>query len=887
MAYDIGPRIGIQGEKEFNDSIKKINNSLRECGSEMKALSAEYEDNANSQDALIAKNKNLAKEYDLQQQKMKLLQDQYTKQTSKLKDLANELEKARREYGETSTQASKAEAAFNRQADTVTKLNVSINETQSYLNKLDNTLSKNNTMLNEIAAGTRDAATGMSKLADGAKDANEQLDEIANNTRTEALETLGDTVSEVGDKLKDLGGKTVEAYTSLESTVTRVNAYFGLTGDAAEQMGGVVENVFRSGVTDSLERVGEAVIFVNNNLKDLDPRQLEKITEQAITLEDVFGSDLSETMRGVNSLMVNFGLDAQTAMDYVVAGSQNGLDKTQELGDNLSEYAGKFSQAGYSARDYFQLLQNGLDAGAYNLDKVNDSINEVTTRLADGTIADALSQFSDETQAVFAEWQTGGAKQKDVINSIVDDIKDAATQEEALALASVAFGTMGEDANLDVVTSLNTLGLAYNNVEGAAEQLSESTTTPMQEMQAAFNDLQLQLAPLGAQLMALDTQILPPVLNAIISLIQGFLNLPHGVQTAILVIGGLIAVLSSIAPLITGIISVVSAVGAPVIAIIAAVVAAIGLIIGILTNLWNTNESFRDSVLQIWPQIQEAIGTAIDIIKDIFQSFSELTQAIWEKWGDTITVLVTNFLTVLTTLINDGLTIIREIINLVLALIQGDWTAVGEALKNIVFTLINWITTFLYNWIMSIITIIKEINPELGAAMETAFQAAIDFITSLPGKAVQWGKDFIQGLIDGINSMVDAVTSAVSGIADAISSFLHFSRPDRGPLREYEKWMPDFISGMAQGIYQNISKIQDAAAAVSGTIDSAITGQVMGMADSASYSREMMIVVDGDTIALDGKTIGKTATKYITTGQVAGAAAQGRRLRNVQHNVQR
>ena len=390
MAYDIGPRIGIQGEKEFNDQIKKINNSLREYGSEMKALSAEFADNANSQDALIAKNKNLAKEYDLQQQKMKLLRDQYEKQTSKLRGLAGELEKARREFGETSTQASKAEAAFNRQADTVTKLNVSINETQSYLNKLDNTLSKNSTMLNEIAAGTRDAATGMSKLADGADDASDKLDEIAKNTRTEALETLGDTVSAVGDKLKDFGGKTVEALTSLESATTRVNAYFGLTGDAAEQMGGVVENVFRSGVTDSLDRVAESVIYVNNNLKDLDPQQLETITQQAMNLEDVFGADMSETMRGVNSLMVNFGLDAQTAMDYVVAGSQNGLDKTQELGDNLSEYAGKFSQAGYSARDYFQLLQNGLDAGAYNLDKVNDSINEVTTRLADGTIADAI-----------------------------------------------------------------------------------------------------------------------------------------------------------------------------------------------------------------------------------------------------------------------------------------------------------------------------------------------------------------------------------------------------------------------------------------------------------------------------------------------------------------
>ena len=59
MAYDIGPRIGIQGEAEFNKQIKQINNAIRECGSEMKALSSEFDENANSQDALIAKNRNL------------------------------------------------------------------------------------------------------------------------------------------------------------------------------------------------------------------------------------------------------------------------------------------------------------------------------------------------------------------------------------------------------------------------------------------------------------------------------------------------------------------------------------------------------------------------------------------------------------------------------------------------------------------------------------------------------------------------------------------------------------------------------------------------------------------------------------------------------------
>ena len=68
MAYDIGPRIGIKGEQEFNNQIKKINNSLKEYGSEMKMLTEEFKDNADSQEALTKKNKILQKQLDAQEQ---------------------------------------------------------------------------------------------------------------------------------------------------------------------------------------------------------------------------------------------------------------------------------------------------------------------------------------------------------------------------------------------------------------------------------------------------------------------------------------------------------------------------------------------------------------------------------------------------------------------------------------------------------------------------------------------------------------------------------------------------------------------------------------------------------------------------------------------------
>lgn len=892
MAYDIGPKIGIQGEAEFNRQIKNINNSLRECGSEMKLLSSQFEDNANSQEALIAKNKTLQKELDLQNQKMGLLEGQYDKQVKKLKSLADAYQKAKNDSGEMSDEAMKAEKAFNRQAESVSKLQVSMNETKTYINQLNNTMDKNDTMLKQIEDGARDAATGYSELDNASKSAADGLDEVNKKLDSGNMMDAADTIAGLGDKVVELGQKSMDAFSDLESTITRVNTFFGLTGDEAEQMGTVIENIFRTGVTDSLEEVGNAVITVNQNLKDLDPTQLETITGHAITMEQVFGSDMNETMRGVNALMVNFGLDAQTAMDYIVTGSQNGLDKTQELGDNLSEYSGKFSQAGYSAEEYFQLLQNGLEGGAYNLDKVNDSINEVTTRLSDGTIEESLSIFSEETQNTFKAWQDGGATQKDVINSIVADIENCKNQQEQLTLASTAFGTMGEDANMQVVTSLTTLGDEYNDVSGAAQQMTDDSTTPMQELQSAINDMVTELAPAGEKLMELATDILPKVVDFISKLAHWFQNLPEPMQTFILALGGLTVALTVLLPIITSL----SAVSLPIAGIIIGIAVAVAGIIAVIQNwgaitewfggvweaicntvqsVWETASSavmgliqgFVDWIKNAWETIKTAISTAMEAIKTTISN-------IWNGIKQTVSNLVEgikNFVVNTFTKLKDGVSGIWDTIK---NTASNVWNAIKDTVSNIAGNLKDAAV----NAFKKLISGIKNVLSGLGDVVKNGFQAAIDFITSLPGKALQWGKDFINGIVDGIKNAIGAVTDAVSGVADKIASFLHFSRPDEGPLREYEKWMPDFMTGLANGIYSNINKIQKAAKDVSSTIDTTITGTIPDIVSNTPTIGTGMIVVDGDTIVLDGKAIGKSATKYITTGQRRGSASKGRRL---------
>ena len=62
-----------------------------------------------------------------------------------------------------------------------------------------------------------------------------------------------------------------------------------------------------------------------------------------------------------------------------------------------------------------------------------------------------------------------------------------------------------------------------------------------------------------------------------------------------------------------------------------------------------------------------------------------------------------------------------------------------------------------------------------------------------------------------------------------IRAFLHFSRPDKGPLRDYETWMPDMLHGMADSLKNNAYVLRNAARDVSSDLQTQMQYDV-GMA---------------------------------------------------------
>ena len=73
----IGTEIKLTGEKEFNQQMKAINSGLKTTRSDMAALSAEFDDNANSIEALSSKQKLLQSSVDQHKAKVEALTQQY------------------------------------------------------------------------------------------------------------------------------------------------------------------------------------------------------------------------------------------------------------------------------------------------------------------------------------------------------------------------------------------------------------------------------------------------------------------------------------------------------------------------------------------------------------------------------------------------------------------------------------------------------------------------------------------------------------------------------------------------------------------------------------------------------------------------------------------
>ena len=258
------------------------------------------------------------------------------------------------------------------------------------------------------------------------------------------------------------------------------------------------------------------------------------------------------------------------------------------------------------------------------------------------------------------------------------------------------------------------------------------------------------------------------------------------------VIAAIIATIMAVKAAISVVTIVIGALTNPV----GLVIAAIAALIAIFVKLYDENEEFRNFVDGIIKWAQEIIPGIIQGIQGAWAAFKKWWHDLWQGVIDWFKGIFG---------IHSPSTVFKGF---------------GE---NIVQGLTNGINGFIEK-VRGAIRRIKE---------------ALD-LSKMKETAKGWGSDFVQGLSDGIRRAKEWAKSAADAVAQGIASVLHFSRPDEGVLRDYEKWMPDFMRGLATGIDTNADLVYSSVNNLASGMKSALTVPTLGIGDvSGSFGSDM------------------------------------------------
>ena len=239
------------------------------------------------------------------------------------------------------------------------------------------------------------------------------------------------------------------------------------------------------------------------------------------------------------------------------------------------------------------------------------------------------------------------------------------------------------------------------------------------------------------------------------------------------------------------------------------------------SDLENILNNIKNAFTNIWTAIQSITENFWDAIKTVILTKVEMTNEI------------------VSTLLNALKTQLENIWNSIQNTAERIGSNIQESMSNIWNNIQNTIKTTVDNARNSAISGfealrdgIKNTIQELPQIVSNIFDKIGSTISGWIDNAKEWGADFIHGLTEGILSGVNGIIDAVRGIGDKIRSFLHFSRPDEGPLRDYETWMPDFIDGMVKGINENVYKVSNAVKRVAKTMSESMYGGTPALASA-------------------------------------------------------
>lgn len=605
--------------------------------------------------------------------------------------------------------------------------------------------------------------------------------------------------------------------------VTIVPSLEGSQKSIAEQLGAEAEPAAEKAGEESGKKFGGALAKGLKATGAVIGAAMTAATAAAVATGKAFisaANDVSEMGNTIDKQSQKLGISAQSYQEWAFILEHSGASI-----DGMTSSMKKLVTAAESGNDAFAAL------GITQEELASMNQEELFTR----TVA-ALQNVESETQRtalasqllgkgamelgplfnMTAEETEAMRQQVHELGGVMSDeaVKDAAKYQDELQNMNTALDGVKKNMISKFLPGMSSvmegLSKVFSGNDGGIEMIREGLSSVVG-----------QISKLSPQFFALAESVImgvldgfAPMLPSLVSSVFSFLN------QAILKITQMIPQLT---PVITaGIRSVAQAVFSALPVITSALIDMTSELVTWLAS-GNNVKTFVDGVLQLVNQLVMSFAQILPILLPaVVNIIGQIADSLTEP--DNINMIIEGTLYVIGAVAVAIWEAMPEIVSLVFKLTENLWGLLKDWGGKLFKSIGPWITSIggkIAQWFVelgismktrlaNIWSGIKEWFSKLPSNITNAFAATKKVITGWATSAVQWGKDMIQGFINGVKKMASSLASAVKNLASNISQYLHFSVPDKGPLATADEWMPDMVSLMVKGIEEGAPKLQDA-----------------------------------------------------------------------------
>lgn len=581
MAVNIGPKIGIDGEKEYRKSINDIIQQQKTLKSEMNATASSWDKNTSNMKKAAQTAENLSKQVEVQEKRVG--------------ELNKMLDASTKKYGENDKRTLQWKEAVN-------QATAELNRMKSELKDLPNSLQ---------AFGQDMQAVGdkVKGIGDGVKGFGEGMTKY------------------VTAPLTAVGGLSVAAFNEVDKGLDTIIAKTGATGDSLDGFKTVFENLATSIPTD-FETVGDAVGEVATRFQ-LTGQELEDLTGYFIKFADINNTDVSNSIDQTQKALSAFGLDASSAtglLDTLNAVGQstgasmdsllNGLIQNgtafQEMGlsaEQAAVFMGQMETSGANSETVMQGLRKALKSAAEEGVPLNEALATLQDTILNGTdsmdgLTAAYDLFGKSGDQIYAAVQNGTLSFTDLGSAAIDASGSVANAFDAMI-----------DPTDEAAMAMNQAKLAAAEIGSTLLEIAAPAIEKIADVVKDLKDKWDSLEP-STQQNIVKFGLLAAAIGPVITIAGTFI----GALGSIISVGG--TVVSAIG-------SIVAVLGGPLTAAIAAAVAA-----GVL--IYKNWDTIKEKAGQLFTTIKEKFDSIKKSITDTWESVKKTVSDTWENIKKTI-----------------------------------------------------------------------------------------------------------------------------------------------------------------------------------------------------------------------------------------------------------